>query len=364
MDLLKKNSHHLYLYVTSSHLIWFGEALKEPLSFELAADILKDMEISNLKSLENHLMSLIDQKTILPQALTICLGPELYFDQVITSQDPNATEQFKAIIPFDDKVSKTIQQNGQSHLVTVSQDLLSPLISVLIQCGFTIRAVYPHLAIAAYIPESGQLSVEVAKAIGKNSEALLPLSFYERPKTSESSTSIRHADGSILSKELIAMIGVFAVLIGVLIYLLFKQGFLGGSSQAIPVAPPPAPESELMVPEVVDTTSTVSPTASISATPAAVDYQINIQLLANSQELADQIQESFRIEGFENITTGLSETTAQNTVIFVSPEVDVLTRQAILQVLSEQQITGSFQENSELEDVAVRIIVVSSETNP
>lgn len=369
MSLMKAKEKKPYVvYLTRKSMIWGGDNLKELLTIEFAGDVFSDLEFTNLRSLNNQVLTVVEQYSLKPDRVIFVLNQELYFTQQFATTAEEEIKSFLSFVPFDEVVSKRLPNTSGQQVVAVSKDLVSPLVEVFAHHGFDVLMVLPDFVANANLTTPEQFTPEVIDAIITALLMIEPFSFYTPPKIQEGMTSIRDSEGNIFNPRLIGMIVFFVVLIIVLVVILFTNGYIGGPKKKAVAPPPLAPV------EVIEPTATVTPLdviatssaqtseiseASVSAQFANIQKEIVIEVLnsTSASVSATQVQARLSAGGFTGVRTGNSSSAGQNTLVLYRPSVTAGSLEAITQVLEALGLKNSAQQNPDLDEVDVRILI-------
>lgn len=355
------------VYLNKVGFIWSGDSLKIPIPVEYAKGVFADMEFQNVRNLDNQMLTMIEAQNLKPDQVIIILSNELFFSQ----QFPVGTEEqmnaYLAMVPFNDVVSKRFQNISGQFLVAVSNDLIEVLLESFTHHHFEVIAILPDFAFGESLKSAEQFTHEFAQNLMKTFITLQPYSFYEPPKPPETMTSIRDSEGKIFSPRLIGMIVLFLGLIAVLIGVLYMNGYIGRKTPPPVISVSPVREENVVIPtpfiseQPIASISAESSLATQSAQQTTEPIQTNIAIeIASTSENASQagvIRTALTQSQFTQISSSVSTTAGQRTLILYKATVTPSTLQAIIGALTKQNIDASAQESPDLSDVDVSIIV-------
>lgn len=369
MPIVKEKKPYI-VYLTRKGMVFGGDSLKELVTVEFAPDVFVDLEFPNIRSFNNQILTAVELYGLRPGKVIFVLNQELYYSQQFATANEDEIKNYLSIIPFSESVSKRFPNAAGLQLVAISRDLVDPLVEVFTHHGFEVVYVLPDFAFGESLRTIEQFTPEVIEPFldSKNMVSLEAFSFYSAPKAPEGMTSIRDSEGRIFNPRLIGMIVFFIVLIGILIAVLYMNGYIGKPKPA-PFVPPPPAAVEGVVPTATlapETTPIASSSGETStATPSLspnVQKNIIIEVVNDDQtaSLATQIKSRLSALGFSQIKTGTTTSAGQRTLILYKPTVSTETLQAIVDELTSLGLQSSAQENPDLTGTDVRITPSSS----
>lgn len=361
---LTKTKLPYVVYINRTKLIWAGDSLKNIQPVEFAPDVFVDLEFPNIRNFDNQILTMVEQYNLKPFQVVIVLSSDLYYSQQFASQAEDEMKSYLSLIPFDEVISKRFQNSTGQQLIAVSNDFVEPLIEVFKHYGFEVLAMIPDFALGESLKTEEQFTPEIATQVLKSMDALLPYSFYLPPRPQENMTSIRDSEGKIFSPRLILMIIFFIALIGILVLVLYMNGYIGAKKTPPIISNVP---TQTVTEKVLEPTPTVEPVASSEAQVASnsaesadvsIQPNLSIEILNGSGVVgqADEIKSVLTKAGFKKFKTGNSTATSQKTLVLYTTKVSSNSLEAVISSIKEFDTQVSSQESPELSDVDMRII--------
>jgi hypothetical protein len=362
---INKTKSPYVVYLNKTGFYWAGESLKNVIAVDFARGVYGDLEFQNVRNLDNQMLTMIDEHNLKPGPTIFIVSAELYYSQQFAPGAEDQMKAYMAMIPFEDIASKRFQNTTGQQLIAMSNDLIGPLLESFTRHHFEVLAILPELAFGESLKTSEQFTHDMANYVIKSLVTLQPYSFYTPPRPQENMTSIRDAQGKIFSPRLIAMIVLFVGLIGILITVLFMNGYLG--QQKKPGVTPALTKKVSAIQPTVIATQAPTIAASLSAAPdlsvTPTTLPINKTISIEVQHAPDLVTQANTIvsilnqAGFSQLKKTEVASSGQKTLILYRSSVDQATLQAIITSLSNQNIQSSAQESNELIDVDVKIII-------
>lgn len=229
MELIKK--HPALLYLEKNGFYFFEEGLTSVISLAFSETAIRDMEVINTAQLMTQIKTFIDQYQLTPAIITIVLSPNVVFEKDITGLARDTQEEmvksFIDTIPFESVLTKSFPIDKGVKVIGFNDDLYMELKNSFEKNQFIIENILPYQLLGADQVLIKNLTADNASQFIKRSYHLkqYTLTTVEKEKTAtvsqQPTTSAEKPKKTNI--RLFAMIGIFAVLFGVLGYMLFTM---------------------------------------------------------------------------------------------------------------------------------------------
>lgn len=251
-------------YIESNRAFYFEENLASPLSLDLPADIVSDLEVINKKSLDTVIHAFITTYKIAPKNVMILLSTSVTFDknfpQTTLEREKNIDE-FLELVPFENYIAKQAKFPGTIRVVAANKELCETVKNSFVGLGFVVAGAYP-LSLSLELFPQLQTNLDLGFIINKSQELR---GFNMMPDSDAPGNSPKKEKKD--SKHLFVLVGIFAILIVILLFVIYRFIILSPKPpQALPVTLP-APQPTIFK-EEASQSGQVEPSVSFS-TPSA-----------------------------------------------------------------------------------------------
>lgn len=227
-------------YIESNRAFFYEESLASPLALDLNPDIVSDLEVTSKKRLESTIYAFVSAYKLVPKSLIILLSTSVTFDKDFpqTSLEVDkSSEEFLELIPFEDYISKESKFPGKIKIVAANRELCETVKNSFVALGFVVAGVYPLSFCLEAIPQL-QTNLDLGLVVNKSPE-LRGFNLLPDIEVSANSPKKEKKD----NKRLFILIGVFALLMVVLLFVVYRFIILSPKPpKTLPVtSPPPQP---------------------------------------------------------------------------------------------------------------------------
>lgn len=229
MDFAKKQPALLYL--DKNGFYFFEEGLTSIISLAFSETAIRDMEVINAAQLMSQVKTLIDQYQLTPAIITIVLSPNVVFEKDITGLAHDAQEEmvknFIDTIPFESILSKSFPIEKGVKVIGFNDDLYMELKNSFEKNQFIVENVLPYQLLGADQALIKNLTADNASQFIKKCYRLKQYTLTSTEKEKAATPSQQPTTSTEKPKKpnirLFAMIGIFAILFGVLGYMLITM---------------------------------------------------------------------------------------------------------------------------------------------
>ena len=225
---MANTKHQIIVYLERNKLHLLGNNIQSVIDWEIAPDLIADLEVLKPTELENMIKARLLEQKIEPSPVALILSPDIYFEKDVDPLQP--TQTFLDAVPFEHLASATFSFEKKSKLVATNQDLLEVISHAFESAGFQIAAIVPVFLLkqfAVQVDLSAGLTHKNGEAILKNFETLKEYSLFSHHEVfSQTSDTIQQNTSPAKSNRtrVIVMVVIFVTLIGVLIFLVIQNG--------------------------------------------------------------------------------------------------------------------------------------------
>jgi len=220
----------IYLKRNTIHVI--GSTLPNPVTWDIPTTQIADLEVLKLMDFENFIKAHILELKIEPVQTALILSEETYFEkeipfptQPIHEDTAKMTRDFFENAPFEHLSTATFTLEKSSKIIATNQELLAAIQSAFESAGFLIIAIVPAFLVAQFNVDLKQgLDQKQAGVLFQHFEALKAYSLFPHQDIlispeENSSPTVKKPGGN----RIIILVGIFVILIGVLVALIFIQ---------------------------------------------------------------------------------------------------------------------------------------------
>ncbi len=334
-------------------------------SHEFDLNSVRDLELMNSENLYAELKTFIETNALKASSGIIVLSADVYFQKeldVTLTPELQAAEMdaFIDTIPFNTVASKVFDIDKKKILFGANKDVLEIIMIAFSKVNILFPSAIPDVIADPAFANVHTLSEELAKSISKKADTLttkgiaIVQEFFSSTSTEEEPTK-----NPKKSNRLFLLIGMFAMLIGVLvIVLLLNKNNTENERLKNAVAPTSALQPITQLP-------TASPSASITATPKIIEKKdvenLKVQILNGSRIAgqADIIRRDLLTIGFKTIQTGnAGSVEAANTLIVFSKNVPSAVQQKVIDEI--ERITNTTVSPRESSDTTFDVIITTT----
>ena len=339
-------------------LYFIGGGAKAPLSLQLPATVVQDMEVIDEDGLSKLIAGFVKTNKLKPSSLLICFSHACYFqkdvpEKATASEIVALKAEFDDNVPFNKVLSREFTQGKKVKIIGINRDL-----AYAIKHGFDIllfetEGIVPLFAL--YGEQAVTFNTQMGEQLMKHYNSLQQITF---PVATDDTLNTDPAEIEYSgekkksSNRTLLLLGVFVFLLLILIlfYMIMKQKR---------AAPPPVNESSQQATVVTVPTVLPSPSETPTPVPTVQKELIAIQVLNGSgiPGQADLIKARLEDGGFVEVTTGNAPTqTSEKTSIVFKPSTPRSYRQEITTAL---QLLGFDLSIREAEDIEFDVLITT-----
>jgi hypothetical protein len=341
------------IFIDRTNLYYYGGNVHTVLTLPFVATVVKDIEIINPDAFEKQLDEFITKNKIEPMDLAIIFSRSSSFEKVIPVSPQKIDidlerKKFIENVPFEEIMDQTHSDEKGTRFIAINKEFAYLVKTIVEKHHFQIVAI---ASVAALTPQ-GDISFNISSAqdFFKNSSTIKQLSFPLEENQVVDMDLYEDAPGpKKTNKKLYLLLVFFAILIGILVFLLLNRQ---SASEKKPTRKP-SPSARTTGAR----TQTVSPTIKIATESAPIEIPrstLTIRVLNGSgiPGQADEIKEKLTEKGYTNIVTGNAQALeSTRTLIITKPRVSPGQKQEIQEIIqSIGTATISIQENANIEE--------------
>lgn len=348
------------LFVGRADIYYYGGNIHAPLSFQLPHTIYQDMEIIDIEQFTQFVNTFIQKNKIQSCSMIIFFSSKTCFIKDFqTNLSPQEEEVQKNVfienIPFDKVVSRLYKLKKDANtLVAVNSELILTLKDIFTKLNFIIEGLIPSFVL--FGDQEREFNIDTAQHIVKHFSSLPKMGFslikQESIALKEEQEEFNFEKPQETKTRLYVMVGLFAMLMLVLFYMLFT---LAKKPKNKPIIIQPSPPVSIIVQKLTPTTPQIpSPIEN-----TAPKNQISIQILNGSgvPGQANALKEKLNEAGYTTISTGNAQTQeSATTLVVIKPTVQIYHRNEIDNIVRSLGFKSALNQNSEI-DVDVLITI-------
>lgn len=216
------------LFVDRNALFYHAKGNQPPVVLELTSDIVKDMEIVSPEKFVNALAYWMDNNKISECDLIVVVSENVYFEHAVQTlvnndQDEKEMELFLGTVPFEQPVTRVIQDGASKRAIVLNRDYYDLLLEFLEKRYFRVLALFPASMLGIKTFEE----VKVDQLI-KNLEDYRKYNFlgdFERRFVPQSFIAKNTPKDTRTLKIMLGIFGVLVIILVALVYFTFiKKG--------------------------------------------------------------------------------------------------------------------------------------------
>lgn len=224
MEPIKKQTAIFYLKKDEG--ILYINKLSRPITVNFPKDVIDNLEVINKEKLQIFIQSFIKKHNILPTKMLFVLDKNVTFEKDIEGnssfEQDEETGKFLDIVPFEKLLSRVFKKKENTKVIATNRELCEELMNSFEQEKFTVSAVVPVSMLDEIIPP---LKKEFDGKLALSKIATLKhYSLLETPDNQEK--LIKYEKPEVKSRQFIALVSTFALLLVILVILIFTQVFM------------------------------------------------------------------------------------------------------------------------------------------
>lgn len=221
----KKYSAFGILYIERDRFLYYLADREQPITLQLDLDILKDLEVVSVSSLERQLQNWFEAQKISPIQTVIILSDQVYFSQEfegVQIDDKNAqVTEYVELIPFNQKHLLLLPSGQNTNVVVINDQLLFPIIETFKKLNFQVFAALPiallQIDLAKITPS------DFVNLLATHLEGLLIHNFLRDTNYLQQPDEKKAFYSFKFNRKVITLLVVFSLLIGILGMLILNQ---------------------------------------------------------------------------------------------------------------------------------------------
>lgn len=251
------------LYLERNRLQMYSLSKPAVLLFDIPATIAHDIEVFNTAELHKTLINFIKTNALPPTDYMLVLAQNVLFEKDFVPANPVEQKKFLDSVPFEIVSTKEFPITGGIRVVAANSDFYSSVVDILQENGSHVEAVIPYFSVSPQM--SGIDQNVVALVLNQFNQlkrsSLMPTQGPELVITNPEADRKAEAKKKD-NKTLIYSIPLFALLIGVLGFMLLRPA--GKPVTSNTQAATPRPSLPILLP------TPTAPVASASASPVTL----------------------------------------------------------------------------------------------
>lgn len=220
-----------FIYLDRNGFYFYQPSLPTVVSLAFLEGSVKDLDVINGASVFTQIKSFIDQYGIGPAAITIIASPNVTFEKDITGFTPEQMEEevrnFVDTIPFESVLFRKYPIENGVKVIGINEDLYTEIKVSFEKSASTVDCVVPYQLIGSDQSYIRNLTTDSAMQLVKRLDHFkqFTLLSIEKPKNEVSqNTEIKNQSKTKKSStRLIAMVGIFTLLIIILAVMLLRH---------------------------------------------------------------------------------------------------------------------------------------------
>jgi hypothetical protein len=222
-----------FLYLDKNGFYFYIAGLPNIISLAFLPTSVRDMDIINSAQLAAQIKTFVEQYQIPPSTISIILSPNITFEKdivgVTLEEQEEIAKKFIDTIPFDSVLTKKYPIEKGIKVLGINEDLANEIKSGFEKCLFIVDSVVPYQVMGADQAFIQNMTPDNIIQLLRKSVHLKQLSMLVTEKERVTITTIPKPQTQSPQKpknsntRLFVMAGIFALLIGFLVFLLIKN---------------------------------------------------------------------------------------------------------------------------------------------
>ena len=261
-------------YIDGNKAFYFEQSLPSPISLDIPTDIISYFELLNKKKLVVLIQTFIKNYKLTPKNIVVLLSVQVTFDREFphgSIELQKNIQEFLELVPYEELIQRKIISSGKTRVVATNKEICEAIKSTFTKSGFLVSGVYPLSLVLEIIPEL-KTNLDLSLFVNKlsdlkaiNLQPVVEASYSSGFNTPTASTSTPSDKEKPNRNRLYVLVGVFAVLIAALIFVIYTTIISPTEEKPTNVLPTIAP--------IQPVTTQVTPvnSAPVLSTPSGVN---------------------------------------------------------------------------------------------
>lgn len=340
------------ILVTKTALFIYEEG-KSLLRMDFQPSYYHDLEIISEVEFAKHLLSVIQTNKLTPGSLIVVFGEDAVFDVVLQKSQSNSAltdqeRQFIESVPFENVVSRGIEEAKGRHIVAINGDFFLAVRRSFESAGYQFKMLFAVGIIKNQIAALAQpLTAASFQTILSSLDKLrlYDMSVSEAEAVART-TGSKPVAGKVTREHI--LIVVFVLLLSVLGVVAYQQ---------LQPLPPQKSTPTLTAPTVIPSLVVLPSTATPSATIARRELRLNIIHTAQTASIAATLKTALSNAGFGTVDTTENTSLAGKPIVVFAARVPQTDRAFISTEVGRLLSEPSNQERSDMQyDVIVTLV--------
>ncbi len=333
------------VYIDKSSVGLYTPKLGRIVTVPFPTNAVSDIELMDYDSFDIFMKTFLDENHILPHEALIILSPQVIFEKKIMEQGSIARaeliQEFNDAVPFDDVASKIYTIDGLSSAIATNNELLNAFKRFFKANSWYVLSIMPMTALDKPYASKTTLDNDIVQYAMRKFDELKQLDMSDQDEPTDESYFKYNNTPSKHSKTTVPiLLAVFAVLIGVLGFLLWMQRIPQQPINA--TVTPTAFIMPTLTPTLIPTL-----TATDSATLKLDQYKVQVLNGAGPIAAGETVRQTMQNMGFKNILVNNIGTLSTKSLIVFSNKMPPETRVIIINNLKQTLGDLSVQETTE-----------------
>ena len=214
----------IVVYLDKMRVQWYQHRDAAVVSTDVPEALVRDGDVVDRLGFQTGIRSAIGQHKFTPGPVAIVVSQELCYWQEVTGDEKEKeaqTQQFLETVPYDATLSRRYVVNAKDVVVALPKELTDALRQTLGQEGFAALLVVPSLLLGQ---ESAKrwLDAGMGKYVVTHADSLVAQNILGGEEESYAAISASHPLVPKYQQRLVLLVGIFAILVIVLAFLLFR----------------------------------------------------------------------------------------------------------------------------------------------
>ncbi|KKU95751.1 MAG: hypothetical protein UY27_C0009G0014 [Candidatus Gottesmanbacteria bacterium GW2011_GWA1_48_13] len=214
----------IVVYLDKMRVQWYQHRDAAVVSTDVPEALVHDGDVVDRLGFQTGIRSAIGQHKFTPGPVAIVVSQELCYWQEVTGDEKEKeaqTQQFLETVPYDATLSRRYVVNAKDVVVALPKELTDALRQTLGQEGFAALLVVPSLLLGQ---ESAKrwLDAGMGKYVVTHADSLVAQNILGGEEESYAAISASHPLVPKYQQRLVLLVGIFAILVIVLAFLLFR----------------------------------------------------------------------------------------------------------------------------------------------
>ena len=223
---MNNNKIPAILYIDHDSCFYYTAGI-QPLSFAFPPEILADQDIINRDKFQELVLNFIALNKIAPTLVAFVFSQGMSYEKIydgttaLTEKDNQEIKSFIELVPFEEVLNKTYKLGKKTIVVGLNKELVESMKLALEKASFSVASTVPYVVLQEMIPElAEQVNFDILLS---RFDLIRQNNMMEQISASAESHPLITNEKPKNNKRTFTLVGVFAVLLVVFIYMLFTS---------------------------------------------------------------------------------------------------------------------------------------------